>query len=96
MSAPASASDVLQREFLEIRAKILELAAALDRIDRADGASVADPRRQAIERGLATLAEADPSRAERVQLIFSLPYQEGWRSEFAIDRRRSIGDLGRP
>ncbi|HWB08137.1 MAG TPA: hypothetical protein VG826_02745 [Pirellulales bacterium] len=88
MSAPASASDVLAREFLAMRAKILELAAALDRIDRADGSAAADPRRGLIERGLAALSGAGCGRAERVQLIFSLPYQDGWRKEYAIDQRR--------
>jgi len=88
MSAPASASDVLAREFLEMRAKILELAAALDRVDRADGSVAADPRLRSIQRGLAALADAGSGRAERVQLIFSLPYQDGWRSDMAIDQRR--------
>ena len=92
MSAPASASDVLAREFLEMRAKILELAAALDRVDRADDSDAdapgADPRRALIERGLSALSDSDSGRAERVQLIFSLPYQDGWRKEFAIDQRR--------
>ena len=88
MSAPASAPDVLAREFLEMRARILELAAALDRIDRADGPTAGDPRRALIERGLAVLSDADSDRAEQVQLIFSLPYQDGWRKEMAIDQRR--------
>jgi hypothetical protein len=88
MSAPASAPDVLAREFLEMRAKILELAAALDRIDRAEGSVGADPRRALIERGLAALSDAGSGRAERVQLIFSLPYQDGWRKELTIDQRR--------
>lgn len=88
MSTATSASDVLQREFLEMRAKILELAASLDRIDRADGSVADDPRRQLIERGIAALAETSPGRAERVQLIFSLPYQDGWRKQMAINERR--------
>jgi hypothetical protein len=35
---PLDAPEVLNREFLEVRAKILEIAAVLDRIDRAEGA----------------------------------------------------------
>lgn len=88
MSTASSASDVLQREFLEMRAKILELAASLDRIDRGAGSIAGDPRRQLIERGLAALAETGPGRAERVQLIFSLPYQDGWRKEMAMQGRQ--------
>ena len=37
MSNPLSASDVLNREFLEVRARLLQVAAALDRLDRAAG-----------------------------------------------------------
>jgi hypothetical protein len=88
MSTATNATEVLQREFLEMRAKILELAAALDRIDRAEGSVASDARIELIERGLAALAQSGPGRAERVQLIFSLPYQDGWRSEMAISERR--------
>jgi hypothetical protein len=48
-------ADVLNREFLEVRAKILELAAALDRLDRAAGELGDDPRMSRIARGLAAL-----------------------------------------
>lgn len=88
MSAPAAAPDVLNREFLEIRAKILELAAALDRLGRATGSVDADERLRRIQRGLAALAEANVGRAERVQLIFSLPYEEAWRNDFQIGPRK--------
>ena len=88
MSTATSASDVLQREFLEMRAKILELSASLDRIDRAAGSVAGDPRRQLIERGIAALAETSPGRAERVQLIFSLPYRDGWRKEMKVEQLR--------
>lgn len=86
MSATTAAPEVLSREFLEMRARILELAAALDRIDRAEGSVISDPRCEQIARGLAALAEAGPGRAERVQMIFSLPYRDGWRSEFVLDQ----------
>lgn len=85
MASTASASDVLNREFLEIRAKILELAAALDRLDRAEGDLAADPRMDGIHHGLAALAEAAVGRAEKVQMIFSLAYQEGWRNDLGME-----------
>jgi hypothetical protein len=74
MTAPA----VLNREFLELRAKVLELAASLDRLDRADGAVADDPRLEKLRRGLNILLSDDPDRAERVQLLFSRPYNEDW------------------
>lgn len=87
MSAPAAAQEVFNREFLEIRAKILELAAALDRLDRATGSVETDERMKRVKRGLSALAETSEGRAERVQLIFSLPYEETWRGGFQLGHR---------
>ncbi|HVA46507.1 MAG TPA: hypothetical protein VNH11_09045 [Pirellulales bacterium] len=86
MSSTTAAPEILNREFLEMRAKILELAASLDRIDRADGSVAADPRIERIEQGLAVLAESGAGRAEKVQMIFSLAYQEGWQRDFGMEK----------
>jgi len=70
---------VLDREFLGIRSRLLDLAAALDRVDRASRTPPAadpripDPRIDQIRRSLGVLAGGDPRRAEQVQQIFSLP-----------------------
>ena len=76
---PAS-SDVLDREFLPLRGKIIEVAAALDRIHRSGG-SQRDPRMELIAKSLKQLAEGrqTPDRAEQIQMIFSLPYDADWR-----------------
>ncbi len=83
-----TAKQILDREFLEMRAKILELAASFDRIDRADKAgdsSVdADPRSVRLARGLELLQSDEPNRAERVQMLFSLVYSESWREDFQL------------
>jgi hypothetical protein len=69
----------MDREFLGIRCRLIELAAALDRIERNDGEpSAADPRMGQILRSLEILADRRPERAERVQTVFSLPYEEKW------------------
>jgi hypothetical protein len=73
----ASASNMLDIEFLGIRCRLVELAAALDRIDRANDSTAADPRMAQIRRSLETLAGTGPDRAERVQMVFSLPYEKG-------------------
>jgi hypothetical protein len=80
MTTPTSALDVLNREFLSLRGKLIEVAAALDRIGRAGGACE-DPRVDQLRRGLELLASArdDNDRTEQVQLIFSLPYDPQWR-----------------
>ena len=81
----ATASDILDREFLVIRGKLLEVAAALDRIDRGQGSTAGDARLDNIRKTLAVLgadpaaASAKTSRAEQLQLIFSLPYERDWR-----------------
>lgn len=90
MSVPLSAPDLLTRDFLEVRAKILELAACLDRFQRAEGSLAGDPRMRRIQDGLAVLQGAaqlessEPTRAEQVQKIFSLPYDDGWREKWGI------------
>jgi hypothetical protein len=76
--------DVLDQEYLVARAKILELAAILDRLDRADGQPEADPRYQLLQRGMELLQQDEDGRAERVQLLFSRPYQTTWRQEFGV------------
>ncbi|MBS0208165.1 MAG: hypothetical protein JSS27_04350 [Planctomycetes bacterium] len=88
MAAATSKTDLLNREFLEIRAKILELAAALDRLDRAAGALPGDERMPRIARGLAELQAREPMRAERVQQIFSLGFDAEWRTKMDVDSGR--------
>lgn len=75
-----SAPQVLDRHYLEIRCGLLDLAAALDRVARSDGAgSIAgDPRMHLIRQGIDILLEGGTDRAERLQLLFSDAYQEGW------------------
>lgn len=76
---PLKAEELLDHEFLVVRAKILEIAAALDRLDRGNGDAVNDPRTEKLHRGLEALLSREQNRAERIQQIFSLPYDEGWR-----------------
>ena len=78
MSTPLSAAAVLNREFFELRAKVLELAASLDRLQRAEGSVADDARLAKLHRGIEILLSEQESRAERVQLLFSRPYNEDW------------------
>jgi hypothetical protein len=68
----------MDREFLGIRCRLIELAAALDRIERHNDKTADDPRLTQILRSLEILANRQPDRAERVQAVFSLPYVETW------------------
>ena len=65
---------------LEVRCKLLEIAAILDRYDRAcqrdpENAPEDDVRLARFRRSLAILSEpqAEPNRAEQVALVFSHP-----------------------
>lgn len=80
MATNAPAQTVLDRHYLEIRCSILDLAAMLDRIERsADAPSqMADARMKLIREGIETLLSSGSDRAERVQLLFSDEYVEGW------------------
>ena len=86
MPAVLSAPQLLARDFLEIRAKILEVAACLDRIDRGNGSVADDPRLAQIRAGIEALSAdgARGARAEQVQMIFSLSYEEGWRKKWNV------------
>ncbi len=86
MPIPLDAPEVLEREFLGVRAKLLEVGATLDRIDRAEGRVEDDRRMALIRRGLEILSRPDGDRAEQIQLLFSLDYDDGWREKFsAVD-----------
>jgi hypothetical protein len=87
MPLSLSASEVLNREFLEIRCKILEVAAALDRLDRAAGNVAEDPRMKRLHEALEVLRDDRGDRAEQVQLVFSRTYQDGWQTEFKLTSR---------
>ena len=69
-----------EQEYLPMRAKILEIAAALDRLDRVGGgANAREPRVAKIRSAVEALLSSESDRAEQVQLIFSRPYAEDWR-----------------
>lgn len=86
MLANRAAADVLNREFLEVRCKILELAAAMDRLDRATGSVADDPRLAKIHEAMEVVADQRSDRAEQVQLIFSRPYHDHWQREMNVVR----------
>jgi hypothetical protein len=89
MPIPLDAPEVLDREFLEIRARLLQIAASLDRLDRAKGSVASDPRLQTIRQALAILADSRADRAEKIQLLFSRPYEAGWRAVFERESKKT-------
>jgi hypothetical protein len=86
MPIPLDSHEVLNREFLEIRARLLQVAASLDRMDRAAGSVRGDARLQGIQRCLEILQGPGADRAEQIQLVFSRPYDADWMATFAPDK----------
>jgi len=76
---PADA--VVNRYFLEMRAKVLDVAAALDRIERAEGSERvrADGRLLKLRQAVDILLDGQPDRAARVLMVFSDTYEPGWK-----------------
>ena len=81
MSVPMTRAQVVNRYFLEMRCKVLEVAASLDRVDRAEPATrgTTDPRLEGLQQAMRVLLGSGPGRAERVQRIFSRDYDPNWR-----------------
>ena len=78
---PMNAEEILDREYLQVRSNILDIASALDRQDRATGDIRQDSRRQLLEKGIAILQSDSTDRAAQVQLLFSREYDPSWRSD---------------
>ena len=68
MTHPLPAA-VLDQQLMEMRWRILSLAADLDRLDRTGMAG--DTRVPKLRDAIAALSTASPDRAERVQMILS-------------------------
>ena len=80
------AQAVLSREQFKIRAKLIEIAAILDRIDRADGEVGHDPRMLEIRKSLEVLSSLsrDNNRAAEIQMIYSRAFDAEWKTHFKI------------
>jgi hypothetical protein len=83
------ATQILDESFLETRAKLLEVAATLDRIDRSVDEELpltdeAKPRRKSLDDAIRILLSEGPDRAERLQRLFSRDYEADWREQMQI------------
>ena len=83
MSSPEK---IFDETFLTIRSKLIDVAATLDRVDRAAaGASIDDLRRARIDEALRIVISSDtPDRVKRLQQLFSRPYDSQWRRGFGL------------
>lgn len=69
--APQTKQQVIDSYFMEHRAKLIDLAAYLDRIDRGQGEPPDDFRDIAFRSAIRILTDGQPHRAKRVLQSFS-------------------------
>jgi hypothetical protein len=87
MPTPLRGPDLLDREFLGIRSRLIDLAASLDRIDRAEGTVADDPRVARVRRSLEILLGRASNRAEQLQQVFSLAYENDWMDSYGLGKQ---------
>ncbi len=71
---PPQSVNLVDLGFMDARSKLIDLAAFLDRVQRAD--QTADFRVQALKNAIALLSLDEPKRAKEVLLSFSDPSTE--------------------
>lgn len=78
---PLPAARALDQFFLEARARLLDVAAILDRVGRGAAApeAAADPRAEKIRKAIEVLQSDAPNKAELIQQLFSLAYDPDWK-----------------
>jgi hypothetical protein len=89
--SPLSARELVDEYFIENRTRLLEIAAFLDRLERADPSYAAkDFRMNAFNEALANLGQSD--RLDRIQMLLSDPTTDPLG---ALDRKSAIGAYDR-
>lgn len=84
--------EIVDEYFIENRTRLLEIAAFLDRVDRAGGAGTEDFRMRAFREGVALLSESTTSRLDRIQMLLSDPTAEPLEN---LDRKSALGAYDR-
>lgn len=88
-ACPLNRRQLIDEYFIENRTKLLDLAAFLDRLDRArEESPEPDYRMEAFVEALAVLSDEGPSRIRRIQMIFSDPTTEPME---ALDQKSANG-----
>jgi hypothetical protein len=89
VQSPLGAKELADEYFIENRNRVLEIAAFLDRLDRADPSRVArDFRLRAFAEALGVLASREPNYLSQIQMLLSDPTTEPLP---ALDRKSAIG-----
>lgn len=87
ITAERSAQQIVAEDFMIARARIVELAATLDRIERATGDVVDSKNMQLLMQGMHILCDDEVEKAKRVQLLMSRQYDPQWQTQMSIERK---------
>ncbi len=79
-----NASDVLEQEFLVVRAKILEIGAFFDRLNSAETAACDQRKLTLLLDACKLLCTDGREKAKQIQLLFSREYDQSWREKFGV------------
>ena len=85
--SPLGARELVDEFFIENRTRLLEIAAFLDRLDRADQGSP-DFRMRAFRDALRILADSKQGRVNEIQMLLSDPETKPLEE---LDRKSAIG-----
>ena len=91
-TSPLSQREMIELQFVEHRTMVLDIAAFLDRLDRArtrDGED--DFRLMAFRQAIEVLSSGEPDRIQRIQMLLSDP-----RTDLLpeLDRKSAFGAYG--
>jgi hypothetical protein len=90
--SPKTGRELVDDFFIETRNRIVEVAAFLDRLDRAGGDPVSDFRVRALNEALRVLVEGEYPRVQAIQTLFSDPTEEPLA---ALDQKSARGAYDR-
>jgi hypothetical protein len=91
--SPLSALEIVDEYFIETRNRIVEVAAFLDRLDRADPVVARqDFRVRALAEAIDVLSTSSPTRVQDIQLLMSDPRTEPLAT---LDRKGAVGAYDR-
>ena len=90
--SPLKRTELIDEYFIENRTRLLEIAAFLDRLDRASPAPDEDFRMRAFSEALGVVVSGTADRLARVQILLSDPTTAPLA---ALDRKSALGAYDR-
>lgn len=85
--AERPAQQIVAEDFMIARARIVELAATLDRIERAAGDVNDSKSMLLLLQGMHILCDDEVEKAKRVQLLMSRQYDPQWQTQMSLEKK---------